>query len=295
MSKGSFATGTMSGKLGIYVFMRRKGAQVQRSLVTPEDRKTYAQGFQRAKLANIIANYRELIPIMKGAFETKPARQSDYNAFMQANLTDLPTVYFTKEVAARGAGVCMPYQVSKGTLPPLTITLSEDQASAWLIGVTLTGAVANQNWGAFSTAMVNGSNGVIRNGDVLTVIGMRQSLKIGQGVTIPRVTGFYASKTVDVASEDSAYEWLPGGMTWLEDESLGLAIDWQDNSEGALAVIVSRKQGDRLLVSTQNFVLGSSATAYEQWITEEAARSAADSYGNNNTIVYAPTRQFVEG
>lgn len=284
----------MSGKLGIYVFMRRKGAQVQRSLVTPEDRKTYAQGFQRAKLANIIANYRELIPIMKGAFETKPERQSDYNAFMQANLTDLPTVYFVKELAARGAGVCMPYQVSRGTLPPVAVTLSPAVESAWQIGVTLTGAVANQNWGAFSTAMVEGSGGVIRNGDVITVIGMRQSRKVGQGVTIPRVTGFYASKTVDVSSEDDGTGWLPGGMVWKELDTDQLGIDWPGNSDGALTVIVSRKQGDRLLVSTQSLVLGATATDYENWITEEAAKGAAESYGNNNTIVYAPTRQFAE-
>ena len=282
----------MSGKLGIYVFMRRKGAQVQRSLVTPEDRKTYAQGYQRAKLANIIANYRELIPIMKGAFETKPARQSDYNAFMQANLTDLPTVYFVKELAARGAGVCMPYQVSKGTLPSLSVVAGSDQSTTWTLGVTLTGAVTNQSWGAFSTAMVNGSDGVIRNGDVLTVIGMRQSMKIGQGVTIPRVTGFYASKTVDTSSEDSS-AWLPARMAWKEVDT-ALGIDWPSNSNGAIAVIVSRKQGDRLLVSSQSLVLGPAATNYQDWITEEAARNAAESYGNNNTIVYAPTRQFVE-
>lgn len=294
MSKGSFATGTMSGKLGVYVFMRRKGVQVQRSLVTPEDRKTYAQGFQRAKLANIIANYRELIPIMKGAFETKPERQSDYNAFMQANLTDLPTVYFVKELAARGAGVCMPYMVSKGTLPPLSIAAGAATTSEWSIGVTLTGPVANQNWGAVSTAMVNGSGGVIRNGDVITVVGMRQSRKVGQGVTIPRVTGFYGSKTVDTSSEDDSNAWLPGEMTWSETDSNQLVIDWPDNSDGALTVVVSRKQGDRLLVSTQSLVLGSTATDYEQWITEEAARNAAESYGNNNTIVYAPTRQFAE-
>lgn len=284
----------MSGKLGIYVFMRRKGAQIQRSLVTPEDRKTYAQGFQRAKLANIIANYRELIPAMRGAFETKPARQSDYNAFMKANLTDLPTVYFVKELAARGAGVCMPYQVSKGTLPPLSVTVSADLATTWLLGVTLSGTVANQPWSAYSTALVNGSSGVIRNGDVLTIIGMRQSRKVGQGVTIPRVTGFYASKTVDTSSEDDASSWLPGGMAWVEDDARQLGIDWPGNSEGALTVIVSRQQGDRLLVSTQSLVLGSAATDYEQWITEEAARNAAESYGNNNTIVYAPTRQFDE-
>lgn len=284
----------MSGKLGIYVFMRRKGAQIQRSLVTPEDRKTYAQGFQRAKLANIIANYRELIPAMRGAFETKPARQSDYNAFMKANLTDLPTVYFVKELAARGAGVCMPYQVSKGTLPPLSVTVSADLATTWLLGVTLSGTVANQPWSAYSTALVNGSSGVIRNGDVLTIIGMRQSRKVGQGVTIPRVTGFYASKTVDTSSEDDASSWLPGGMAWVEDDAHQLGIDWPGNSEGALTVIVSRQQGDRLLVSTQSLVLGSAATDYEQWITEEAARNAAESYGNNNTIVYAPTRQFDE-
>ena len=294
MSKGSFATGTMSGKLGIYVFMRRKGAQVQRSLVVPTDRKTFAQGHQRAKLENPIAVYRAISPALKGAFETKKANQSDYNAFMHANLTELPTVYFPKGVADRNGGVVMPYVVSRGTLPSLNVTASATEATAWLLGITLSGTLSNQNWGAYSTAIINGSSGLIKDGDVLTVIGLRQSIMTGQGVVIPRVTGHYASMTLDTTSEAVAASLLPSGMEWTEIDTTQLAIDWPGNSNGALAVILSRKVGDRLLTSNQSFVLAEGATVYESWITEDAANSAAASYGNTNELLLSPTKEFVE-
>ena len=284
----------MSGKLGIYVFMRRKGAQVQRSLVTPTDRKTFSQGRQRAKLENPIAVYRAISPALQGAFETKKANQSDYNAFMQANLTELPTVYFPKGVADRNGGVVMPYVVSRGTLPPLNVTTSDSAPTAWLLGITLSGTVANQNWGAYSTAIINGSGGLTKNGDVLTIIGLRQSTMIGQGVSIPRVSGHYASLTLDTTSEVAAGSLLPGGMEWDEIDTTQLAINWPGNSNGALAVILSRKVGDRLLVSNQSFVMGTAATAYESWITEDAANSAAASYGNRNELLLSPTKEFVE-
>ena len=122
MAKGAFATNTLSGKLGVYVFARRKGEQISRSWVKPTDTKTTAQGRQRSSLANIIRVFQSSPSFFKSAFANKPSNQSDYNALVSRNIGKSPRIHLPKNVVEAGGGVVEPYVISDGGVQSIIVT-----------------------------------------------------------------------------------------------------------------------------------------------------------------------------
>lgn len=116
MSKRSLFWGQASGKLGEAVYYRSGGEQRTRTYVGKiKNPKTYAQMANRLPMANLVAVYRALRPFLKGAFENKAARRSDFNEFFALNKNRLSYVQ-TKGDAALGLYVPNGLKVSKGTI-----------------------------------------------------------------------------------------------------------------------------------------------------------------------------------
>lgn len=108
----------LKGRAGAYSFYSSKGRQIARVAQNSSNygesaRRSLAQQTRRVKWANLVNFFRKSKVCLKGAFTTKRANETDYNAFMRKNL---PTarVALTKDQAALGMFVPDHIQVSEG-------------------------------------------------------------------------------------------------------------------------------------------------------------------------------------
>ena len=258
------------------------GRTLQRELA-PEVKnpKTPAQMGQRVKWANLVAFYRANASWMPKAFENKKATQSDYNKFMSLNASS-SRIYLTKEQARQGACVVDSYRVSDGTLQPVDIFPTEQN---WVTNLYLTGLNkldATTTVAAFSTALLS-SNAGLRSGDQLSFI---------------RVTQLFNNTTDIPYVQVRAYELLINeqGTGLLKDfwpiELIGLGAEQEtpalmvknNNKQGGFALIVSRTQGGRVLVSPSQITQVNMADVINQYSSSAALQAAIDSYGRGDDV-----------
>lgn len=269
-------------KLGGTVLYTQGGRTLQRELA-PEVKnpKTPAQMGQRVKWANLVAFYRANSGWMPKAFENKKATQSDYNKFMSLNAAN-SRIFLTKEQARQGACVVDSYRVSDGTLQPVDIFPTEQN---WVTNIYLTGLSkldATTSVAAFSTALL-ASNAGLRSGDQLSFI---------------RVTQLFNNTTNIPYVQVRAYELLINeqGPGLLKDfwpiELIGLGQEQEtpalmvknNNKQGGFAIIVSRTQGGRVLVSPSQVTQVNMAAVINQYSSSAALQAAIDSYGQGDEV-----------
>ena len=269
-------------KLGGTVLYTQGGRTLQRELA-PEVKnpKTPAQMGQRVKWANLVAFYRANASWMPKAFENKKATQSDYNKFMSLNASS-SRIYLTKEQARQGACVVDSYRVSDGTLQPVDIFPTEQN---WVTNLYLTGLDkldATTSIAAFSTALL-GSNAGLRSGDQLSFI---------------RVTQLFNNTTNIPYIQVRAYELL------INEQGPGLVKDFwpieliamgevqetpavmvkNNNKQGGFAIIVSRTQGGRVLVSPSQITQVNMSAIINQYSSNAALTDAIASYGQGDDV-----------
>ena len=269
-------------KLGGTVLYTQGGRTLQRELA-PEVKnpKTPAQMGQRVKWANLVAFYRANAGWMPKAFENKKATQSDYNKFMSLNASS-SRIYLTKEQARQGACVVDSYRVSDGTLQPVDIFPS---ATNWVTNLYITGLDkldATTTVAAFSNALLS-SNAGLRSGDQVSFI---------------RVTQLFNNTTDIPYVQVRAYELLINeqGPGLLKDfwpiELIGLGKEQEtsalmvknNNKQGGFAIIVSRTQGGRVLVSPSQVTQVNMADVINQYSSSAALQEAIDSYGRGDDV-----------
>ena len=269
-------------KLGGTVLYTQGGRTLQRELA-PEVKnpKTPAQMGQRVKWANLVAFYRANAGWMPKAFENKKATQSDYNKFMSLNAAN-SRIYLTKEQARQGACVVDSYRVSDGTLQPVDIFPTEQN---WVTNLYLTGLDkldATTSVAAFSTALL-ASNAGLRSGDQVSFI---------------RVTQLFNNTTDIPYVQVRAYELLineqDGGLVkdFWPIELIGLGQEQKtpalmvknNNKQGGFAIIVSRTQGGRVLVSPSQITQVNMADVINQYSSSAALQAAIDSYGRGDDV-----------
>lgn len=82
---------------------------------------------QRLKLGNIVNLFQMFVTagrVLTGLFTDKKRGQSDYNAFMQANMFQpVANIFLTKQMVMRNACVAAECQVSSGELPQINISM----------------------------------------------------------------------------------------------------------------------------------------------------------------------------
>lgn len=269
-------------KLGGTVLYTQGGRTLQRELA-PEVKnpKTPAQMGQRVKWANLVSFYRANASWMPKAFENKKATQSDYNKFMSLNAAN-SRIYLTKEQARQGACVVDSYRVSDGTLQPVDIFPAEQN---WVTNLYLTGLDkldATTTVAAFSTALL-ASNAGLRSGDQLSFI---------------RITQLFNNTTDIPYIQVRAYELL------INEQGTGLVKDFwpvellalsnvqdtpalmvkNNNKQGGFALIVSRTQGGRVLVSPSQVTQVNMTDVINQYSSSAALQAAIDSYGSGDEV-----------
>lgn len=290
-------------KLGGTVLYTQGGRTLQRELA-PEVKnpKTPAQMGQRVKWANLVAFYRANASWMPKAFENKKATQSDYNKFMSLNAAN-SRIYLTKEQARQGACVVDSYRVSDGTLQPVDIFPS---ANDWVTNLYLTGLDkldATTTVAAFSTALLS-SNAGLRSGDQLSFIRVTQLFNNTNDIPYVQVRAY--ELLISEQGTGLVKDFWPIELIALGQQQETPALMVKNNSkQGGFAIIVSRTQAGRVLVSPSQITQVNMTDVISQYSSSAALQAAIDSYGRGddvfldskdaNTIGKQPTTLSITG
>ena len=269
-------------KLGGTVLYTQGGRTLQRELA-PEVKnpKTPAQMGQRVKWANLVAFYRANSGWMPKAFENKKATQSDYNKFMSLNAAN-SRIYLTKEQARQGACVVDSYRVSDGTLQPVDVLPSENN---WITNIFLSGLGEVDDTttiAAFSQAVLS-SNPGFRSGDQLSFIRITQMNNNTTGIPYIQVRAY--ELILNEQGEGLVKDFWPDeliGVGQLQDTD-ALMIN-NNNKQGGFAIIVSRTQGGRVLVSPSQITQVNMSEIINKYSSSTALQAAIDSYGKGDEV-----------
>ena len=269
-------------KLGGTVLYTQGGRTLQRELA-PEVKnpKTPAQMGQRVKWANLVAFYRANAGWMPKAFENKKATQSDYNKFMSLNAAN-SRIYLTKEQARQGACVVDSYRVSDGTLQPVDIFPT---AKDWVTNLYLTGLDkldATTTVAAFSNALLS-SNAGLRSGDQLSFIRVTQLFNNTTDIPYVQVRAY--ELLINEQGTGLMKDFWPIELIALgqQQETPALMVK-NNNKQGGFAIIVSRTQGGRVLVSPSQVTQVNMADVINQYSSSAALQAAIDSYGRGDEV-----------
>ena len=269
-------------KLGGTVLYTQGGRTLQRELA-PEIKnpKTPAQMGQRVKWANLVAFYRANAGWMPKAFENKKATQSDYNKFMSLNASS-SRIYLTKEQARQGACVVDSYRVSDGTLQPVDIFPTEQN---WVTNLYLTGLDkldATTSVAAFSTALLS-SNAGLRSGDQISFI--RATQLFNNTTDIPYIQVRAYELLINEQGPGLVKDFWPIELIALGEVQNTPALMVKNNSkQGGFALIVSRTQGGRVLVSPSQVTQVNMAAVISLYSSNAALQAAIDSYGRGDEV-----------
>lgn len=269
-------------KLGGTVLYTQGGRTLQRELA-PEVKnpKTPAQMGQRVKWANLVAFYRANSGWMPKAFENKKATQSDYNKFMSLNAAN-SRIYLTKEQARQGACVVDSYRVSDGTLQPVDIFPS---AKDWVTNLYLTGLAkldATTSVADFSKALL-ASNAGLRSGDQLSFIRITQLFN--NTTSIPYIQVRAYELIINEQGPGLLKDFWPIELIAMSKVQDTTALMVKNNSkQGGFALIVSRTQGGRVLVSPSQVTQVNMADVINQYSSSAALQAAIDSYGQGEEV-----------
>ena len=269
-------------KLGGTVLYTQGGRTLQRELA-PEVKnpKTPAQMGQRVKWANLVAFYRANAGWMPKAFENKKATQSDYNKFMSLNASN-SRIFLTKEQARQGACVVDSYRVSDGTLQPVDIFPTEQN---WVTNLYLTGLDKldeTTTLAAFSNALLS-SNAGLRSGDQLSFIRVTQLFNNTTDIPYVQVRAY--EMIINEQGSGLLKDFWPIELIGLGEEQETPAIMVKNNNkQGGFAIIVSRTQGGRVLVSPSQVTQVNMSDVINQYSSSAALQAAIDSYGRGDEV-----------
>lgn len=274
--------GTSRNKVGGIVSYRLRGQTVAREYVqTINNPRSAAQMVQRAKLINLVAAYRaNRFWMASGAFESKKATWSDYNAFVSAN-TLLNPVYMTRPMVAAGAGIVQAYQVTRGSLPTIQTQwdVNDDFFRTDLYGPS----ESLSTIAALSAALIANNNG-IREGDQLSFIANYQ--RVGNN-GYPYILARAYELIIDTTDTRNVVDVIPGITTWQPSGDTASTLAWDNNFNSELAgvaIILSRDTSGQIAVSNQSLVLTPAMAQYvATWQSASAYAAYAASYGEGDT------------
>ena len=296
MAKVNGVATQISGKVGGLMFVQTKHGTIvyEAPTVKKTPRRSEQQMSTRTQWANLGATYMMFDGTLKRGFEALPTNMSVYNAFVQANL-GVVKVYITKTMRLNGGCVLAPYQITRGSLPSIGMTVNG-------AGVLVSGlALGSLQIGA-ETTVAEFSQAIIANnagwqvGDQLTFFLGRQT--VDPVTSIPRATLTPNKVVMDLVDETPLWSMVNGSWTsQATGSSAGLTVQGFSSVQGsegyflgmnavltagAAAWVHSRETGTGTLkVSTQFFYVENAALASYQ--TSAALVASANSYGGINT------------
>lgn len=278
MAKLGKALQTMArGRVGSIVYYVRKGEQVARSLSqSTTNPQTSAQMTTRVTWNNLVQFFKRSSFWMHwGAFESKKNTWSDYNAFMSANAKKLD-VAITKEQAAAGYAVVADYVVTKGSLPTVNLTYSDNKFVSDIYFGSDADFESDVTVGELSQMLLDNNNG-LQAGDQLSFIVYVQS----GNADAPTMTCRAFEMIIDI-EDTTLFNDIVGDFLNVSYSGANGALTMQFTGQGGATIIVSREVSGKLKVSSQTLVLDTAQQTFlAQFTTPEARRRAARSYGSD--------------
>lgn len=270
-----------SQKLGGVVLYQANGQTLARELAASvSNPRTDAQMVQRVKLANVVAVYRSNKNWMRGAFENKKQGESDYNAFVKANLAN-SLVATSKSQASAGAAVVAPYKITEGSIPTVECVLSETviRTNLYLGNYSIT---TTSTVGELTQALMSNNGGIQEGMQLSVIINLQQAT---QESGIPYIVTRAYECILSLTDTRLLSTFFPGSFMSSGGSPNGvLELDMSDYGTGAAAVILSQTIGGKTRVSTQYLIPFGSNTYYAEYTSSQAWAGAIISYGENTTV-----------
>lgn len=293
--KGNMFLGYARGSVGDVVFSRVNGQQTARARNRkPENPKTMSQMIQRSRFAYLSKFYaRASQKFFQFAFENKKSNESDYNAFMSANVAITP--YATKSmVGSPYTPWFAPFTMTSGSFPSVDeqLLVTDDAA---IINLYVGSAVATV--GALSEQFIE-RHPWIRVNDIVTLCIIESSSDT------KAVENLADAMTHDALTYDNGNDpsWRiiqfrinPADTTILQ--SIGFtmvqasagyraSINFNGSEVCGAVLVVSRKTDNGLKVSTSHIALtGDASRAYNIGISREWAEYCAVTWSANEDAV----------
>lgn len=264
-------------RLGGVVLYQMNGQTLARELApSVSNPRTTAQMRQRVKLSNLVAFYKANKTWMRNAFEDKAQRESDYNAFVAANIGNT-LVALSKSEVASGAAIAAPYQVTRGSILSIEHTL---QGSTIKTNLNLGNfqIAAGTTIGQLSTAILNNNLTLSEGMQLSLIVNVQQSGNASQQpYIVVRVYEFLLSRS----STEPLTNYFPESVTSVAagTNNYALALNTTSYSEGGATFILSHSVGGVTRVSSQRLQMFGSQSVYNAHTTAAAMTAAIDSYG----------------
>lgn len=292
MAKGNMLLGYSRGAVGDVVFSRIKGQQVVRARNRkPANPKTVAQMIQRIKFASVVRFYNDGVQnLFRFAFQNKDARQSDYNAFVSANV-DNGVFISPIQVRQEAPNIYAPFKLTSGTLrrniksavvAQSSETAQRNHAAGFIPELAMPSEVPTTVAALTTLLLAQG----FEVGDIITLVTIGSGL---DGVPLP----------YDMPVNDTPAQWIIKQITLsttdvttlashgivlattpiegVETDSQGVVITTPVGGtefESAMgAVIVSRNTEDGLHVTNSTLALSDIAQTINRWQTSEETQA----------------------
>lgn len=265
-----------SQKLGGVVLYQAQGRTLARELAPAvSNPRTPAQMVQRVKLANVVSVYRANRTWMPGAFEDKKQNESDYNAFVSANLAN-SLVATSKAEAAAGAAVVAPYKISSGSLPSIehNVQSSTIVTNLYVGNLAISGTTTI---GQLSTALINNNAGIREGMQLSLIINLQQ---VQAGTLVPYIILRAYELLLNTTSTELLSKYMPAeNMSVSGGSGSSLSLNFATLGVGACSFIISETIGGKTRVSTQSLTMFGVNPTYQQYTSNEAWNAALISYG----------------
>lgn len=269
-----------SQRLGGMVLYTRSGETIARELAPAvSNPRTRVQMEQRVKLGNVVAMYRANRSWMAGSFEDKAEKESDYNAFVKANISN-NKVALTKQHIAAGAGVVAPYQITSGSIPAVDNigTQTGIYSNIYTGNLILTSTTTVQQ---FTSAILANNNGIVEGMQLSLVVNFQRR---NESLAVPYIVARAYEVILSLSDTTPLSEYFPEGILEVrEDSGRPLAYDGSLFGDGAAAFILSHTISGKTKVSSQTLVMYGNQSIYSIYTSAIAVTSAIQSYGTTDT------------
>lgn len=299
--------GMARGKVGDVVLTRLAGEQVARARNrAPKNPKTTKQMAQRAALATCVEFYtRGVKNLYKFAFESKKPSESDYNAFVRANIGIIP-VQSHKSLVENNS-VFGPIIMSQGSLNAPGFDYSASNGNGAIFTAPLPKAGNQLTVGELSKAIID-QNG-LQDGDIITIVAIvgdddMAVSTLAEAVEKGGLQGALASQdwvikqfTLDTTSTAlaSTLGFLSVAAASSGAEKVALNVDefkgleYGEEYTSALTVIASRNTPQGVKVSTSKLELSEAAAkASEVGTSNEWRQYVARTWNTSTSLDVAP-------
>lgn len=253
---------------------------IRQKIYNPRNAKTPLQMRRRVAWGNLVNLWALIMNFMKPSFTNKAKGQTDYNAFMKANV-DANPVYMTKKEVAKGGVVVSPVVVTRGTLPSIGAATAMGGKMNSTLSLGDLELSSETTVGAFSQAIIENNEGW-QNGDQLSAL-LVQQLTYDEAAGAPRAKASFASVILDETSSTPLYDVVSDACFYTNQGFLGT----RQSITGGVAWIQSRVVEGETQVSSESLVVNNQALS--DYTTKAAQDMAIASYGGQKVAPLTPT------